>query len=402
MLFIKAFTRDQESYLPGAPSAIAKSKTAPAKKKCLCEMLSVTLWLSRLFGIAPISWQHPESRQFFREDGQCEFYVSRWWILYTISLTVAYNTLFIHSYKFSDVDMTQLSQVLTAVNSWSYYVFATILSVVAIAKAPALCECLNDVTPFLRKGLLCAHAKSTVLRTSRIGFILIVMQLLLQYVAIFFMAWNDQFESHLTFGAFIDKSVHNVPFMFYYLFSTICAIFVGLFMCFDTTMFQTLNFEQFQVELKATGTLHWEEVDDEVSGGFNTMKIVRCRGRHLNVLKHTLIKSGIMEDLDALRRLHETIRDSLVSANNAFNPQITIHLFIELTVLVIHLYTVILYMNVPDKTTDQFTAYCIDWLFVVVHTIGLLIFLLSCQGIRASVAYNNVDEGFLKGPLIMI
>lgn len=373
------------SPFPPGGAKVEAPKKAPVNKKCLCEILQVTLWLSRLFGIAPISWRHPKNRLFFREDGQCEFFVSKWWTLYTICLTVAYNAMFIHSFDFGAIDTTQLSHVLKAVNSWSYYIFATILSMAAIVKAKALCTCLNDVTPFLRKGLLCSHAKSTVLRTSRLGFILIVLQLAVQYAALLFMSWNDRFESHFTARDFVDKSVHNVPFMFYYLFSTICAIFVGLFMCFDTTMLQTLNFEELQAQLHTTGALRITEPEEEGSSGFNTMKIMRCRGRHLNVLKHSFLNSGIMEDLDALRRMHETIRDSLTTANAAFNPQICIHLLIELSVLVMHLYSVILYINVPNKSTDQFTAYCIDWLFVVVHTIGLLIFLLSCQGIRASV-----------------
>lgn len=369
----------------GLPGGADSDKSSPAKKKCLCEILLVTLWLSRLFGIAPISWRHPKNRLFFREDGHCEFYVSKGWTIYTIGLTLAYNAMNIHYFDFAAIDTSQLSHILKAVNSWSYYIFATILSLAAILKARALCNCLNDVSPFMRKGLLCSHAKSTVLRTSRLGFILIVLQLAIQYGALLFMSWNDHFESHLSLKDFVDKSVHNVPFMFYYLFSTICAIFVGLFMCFDTTMLQTLKYEEFQAQLKTTGALRVTDPEDEGSSGFNTMKIVRCRGLHLNVLKHSFLNSGIMEDLDALRRLHETIRDSVITANDAFNPQIAIHLFIELSVLVMHLYSVILYINIPNKKTDEFTAYCIDWLFVVVHTIGLLIFLLSCQGIRASV-----------------
>ena len=356
-----------------------------AKKKCLCEILRVTLGLSRLFGIAPISWRHPPNRKFFREDGQCEFYVNKWWILYTLSILLGYNTMFITYNDWSSTDMRSLSQVLNAVNSWSYYIFATVLSVIAIFKATALCETLNDVSQFLRKGLLCSFTKSTIAKTSHLGFVIIIAQLAFQYVALLFMSWNDQFNTRLSVKDFIDKSVHNVPFMFYYLFSTICSIYVGLFMCFDTTLLQTLNFDELQVELQRTGDIPLKDFDEEISSGFNTMEIVRCRGRHLNVLKQSFIRTGTMEDMDALRRLYKAIRDSLAVANDAFNPQITIHLFIELTVLVLHLYKVILYMRIPNKTTDQFTNYCIDWLFVVVHTIGLLIFLLSCQGIRASV-----------------
>lgn len=381
---VKSFKRAFRNNIPNIKATLSSDKTI-TEKRCLCEILLVTLWLSRLFGIAPISWHHPNRRQFFREDGQCEFFVSKRWTIYTICLAVAYNAVFFHSFDFSAIDKSQLSQILKAVNSLSYYIFATILSLVAIIKANALCNCLNNVSPFLRKGLLCSHSKLTVLRTSRIGFILIILQLALQFAALLFMSWNDRFESHFSVVDFIDKSVHNVPFMFYYLFSTICGIFVGLFMCFDTTMLQTLNFDEYQNQLKLTGDIRVEFPEDEGSSGYNTMKIVRCRGRHLNVLRHTFIKTGIMEDLDGLRRLHEAIRDSLITANDAFNPQIALHLFIELTVLVLHLYTVILYINVPDKTPDQFTSYCIDWLFVIVHTIGLLIFLLSCQGIRASV-----------------
>lgn len=200
-----------------------------------------------------------------------------------------------------------------------------------------------------------------------------------------FMSWNDKFTSHFSLSDVINRVVQNVPFMFYYLFTTICAIFVGLFMCFDTTMLQTLNYEEFKMQLKVTGELRLNDTEDEGSSGYNTMKIVRCRGRHMNVVKHASINSTVMDDLDQLRRLHECIRDSLVCANDAFNPQIAIHLFIVLTVLVMHLYSVILYTNIPDKTPDQFTDFCINWLFVIVHTIGLLMFLLSCQGIRASV-----------------
>lgn len=364
------------------------------KKKCLCEMLLVTLWLSRLFGIAPIDWRHPKNQQFIREDGQCEFFVSPWWTAYSITLLVGYNFLFIHSYDFTEE--VEWSEILRSVNSWSYYIFASILSIIGILKARALCTSLNDVATYLRQGLLCAHAKLTIHRTSRIGFILIMLQILVQYGALVFMAWNDNFDSHLSFSELIDKIVHNVPFMFYYLFSTIFSVFVGLFMCFDTTMLQTLNYDAIKTQLKTTGEWHLDsssDDDDDSDGGrrfsVSTMKIERCKGRHLNVLKISILPTSVMDDLDMLRRLHESIRQSMIRTNGAFNPQVAIHLFIELTVLVMHLYSVILYSNVPNKSTDIFTIYCIDWLFVIVHTSGLLIFLLSCQGIRASVRSYN-------------
>lgn len=349
-------------------------------------MLLVTLWMSRLFGIAPIAWRHPKSRQFVREDGQCEFFVSTWWTIYSIVLLLAYNTLFFHAYDFTQDE--EWSEILRSVNSWAYYSFASILSIIGILKARALCAALNEVSNYLRQGLLCAHAKLTILRTSRIGFILIILQLFIQYGALVFMAWNDDFDSHVSFDDFIDKIVHNVPFMFYYLFSTIFSIFVGLFMCFDTTMLQTLHYDEIKMKLHTTGEMHVDSSDEEDEGerSFSTMKIVRCKGRHLNVLKHSCANTSVMDDLDMLRRLHEEIRQSMIRANDAFNPQVAIHLFIELTVLVMHLYSVILYSNVPNKNTDIFTIYCIDWLFVIVHTTGLLIFLLSCQGIRASVS----------------
>lgn len=368
----------KKAFQPSTPDGVVK-------KNCLCEVLLVTLWLSRLFGIAPIGWRHPKNRQFFREDGQCEFYVSKGWTLYSIIICIGYNALFISSPEFHSGDVSKWSEILMAVNLYSYYIFATILSLIATLRAKALCRSLNDVSEFLRKGLLCTHAKQTVLSTSRLGFIVILLQLTIQFGAMLFMSWNDKFTSHFSLSDVINRVVQNVPFMFYYLFTTICAIFVGLFMCFDTTMLQTLNYEEFKMQLKVTGELRLNDTEDEGSSGYNTMKIVRCRGRHMNVVKHASINSTVMDDLDQLRRLHECIRDSLVCANDAFNPQIAIHLFIVLTVLVMHLYSVILYTNIPDKTPDQFTDFCINWLFVIVHTIGLLMFLLSCQGIRASV-----------------
>lgn len=351
------------------------------KKKCLCQMLYIVLFWSRIFGLTPISWSHPRGRDFIREDGQCQFHISKFWMTYSVVLAVIYNSLFYQTQE-DTAEADDVFELLFALNECIYMVFSTLLTIFAILRSWHLVETLNSIAPFLQRGLMCQSSKMALMRTSRVGIGMIFFQMLLQFGALLFMSWNDDFVNHHELKDIMGRLVHNIPFMFYYLFCTISAMYVSLFMCFETAMLQALT----------NGMLR----PDAFSQGAS-LKIGRCTGSHMNTLKADMETDLLREELDSFRRFHEKLRLSVNSANQALNPQITIHLFIELGVVIMHLFSIVLYFNQetdPVKegeytgiysTSDVYAIFLLDIMFISLHSAGLLLFLFAATGLKMSV-----------------
>lgn len=339
-------------------------------RRCLCKMLQSMLFWCRLFGLAPIKWSHPNGNVFIKEDGRCHFEISKPWTWYSIGMILIYIALLCVTIDLNYIT-TSNANVLYILHECIYYVFSSLLTIFGVWNAKRLAQALNDMQPFLRSGLMCQSSKLTLQKHNFIAICIILIQLFLQYVALIYMIYNGKYITNVVqLKELISKIIQNVPFMFYYLFCTICAMYVTLLMCFETSLYQTLS----------NGLLRPSDADS-----LGIMRFTRCTGSHTSAVKRRFKDDTFVEDLNALRILHENIRQTIIQANEAFNPQIAIHISIELGVIIMHLYAFITYINDNIKSGELLTFHFLDMFFVCCHTIGFIIFLSSGHGLKWTV-----------------
>jgi hypothetical protein len=212
---------------------------------------------------------------------------------------------------------------------------------------------------------MCDDSKSNLKVAIRSGISLLILQLFLQIAAYSFVTFNEKLKSKMEGLNYIELLVHNVPFMFYHLFCTISSVYVEFFNCFKKVMVQALR-KKIMIS-----------TDDQW-----------CVGTH-DLIKQ---KQSLSADIDCLRRMHESIRESMMAFNNSLNPQILIHQFIELLVMVMHLYSVIMFFSTETRTPELYTIFCMDVLFIFVHSCALVVFLKSANNIKVTVRSSRLSR----------
>jgi hypothetical protein len=326
---------------------------------CLCQMLSVTLFWTRLFGLSPISWIRAKKSE-TEIPHKCLFVVSTTWQIYSAFLIFIYSLVYFQ-YASIGFKTDNLSQLLIDINHVVYLTFGFVLTLWGMRNAGRLVETLTQVAVYVHDGWLCDNSKAHVRATVWQGIVAVMLQLSFQFGAQFFINYHDAFEQNSNpydLGGYI---IHNVPFMFYYLFCTVCSILMALFRCFDT---------------KLSGVLRAQVPHHRQ----------HCTGPH-EFIGQSVSRSA---QIDQLRRIHEQIRTSMMDLNAAMNPQILIHQFIELLVIVMHLYSIIMFFGMPAETPKLYATFFLDCLFVVVHVCALVIFFSSADRIKTRV--SRVDR----------
>lgn len=108
-----------------------------------------------------------------------------------------------------------------------------------------------------------------------------------------------------------------------------------------------------------------------------------CTEEHL--LSERLLKLSQVELLEYLRRLHEDISIATYQFNDYLNPQLLLGVVISLVVLIIHIYSIIIYIGFDITTTPETDMINIlNYLSMIMHTMGPF-FLF-----RAAQHYKNI------------
>ncbi|GAB0100201.1 hypothetical protein DMENIID0001_162060 [Sergentomyia squamirostris] len=240
-----------------------------------------------------------------------------------------------------------------------YFLFSTLLAILGMYNTSTMTASLNALATFQKIGLLCYDSKSKLHRMARIGMLCIIFQLLMIAVhdVIIGLFISEDYEN--SFDNTFYNLVHNLPSIFLFMFCAVCCIYVRLFMCYQSLMKAVLDKE----------TIY--RVNDYIEQPFDDNYC--CSAYHVDIIEG----KNLEEELDVLRRLHESIRVALMASNEAFNPQLTCFMIIELGVLVMHLYSIILFFQLEPEDIESNAILFMDVVFVIAHTVGVILF-LSC------------------------
>jgi hypothetical protein len=329
------------------------SKPVAAKKTtCLCQMLHVTLLWTRIFGLSPINWTPPKKSE-TEIPHKCTFVVSKAWKIYSFWLLLVYSVVY-YQYAIAGFRTDNYTQLLFDLNKVLYVSFGFVLTFWGLRNASQLVEALSQVAIYVQDGWMCDGSKANVRTTVWQGIVAVMLQLVLQASTYLFTNTKEALDIY-------RYIIHNVPFMFYYLFCIVCSILMALFRCFDTQLMGVLQGQMSDQSKQCTSPHEFK------SGPYGNRAA----------------------QIDQLRRIHEKIRSSMVDFNAAMNPQILIHQFIELLVIVMHLYSIIMFFGLPLRTPELYSTFFMDCLFVVVHACALVIFFSAADRIKNRVSELN-------------
>ncbi|KAJ8971917.1 hypothetical protein NQ314_000489, partial [Rhamnusium bicolor] len=332
---------------------------------CLCKTLSPVLQLSRFLGLFPITWIH--------KDDKCVFKKSLLWSIYTLMITCLYIYQVGSSVDF--LNMTKKKSLLILLNNVTnaiYGIYVIILTLISFIGQSKWIKTLNELLPILKNGLFCRSSMKTVIFV-QYGFITLLVIVIILEAS--FLSWLHLSENYHTLGIdiYVNRILQIVQFVFYVLVFTIISMIIGILACFEKLTISALRYVP----------VHPMKGIDETNNERDFLGIIHyqlCKGEHPCSTK--LLKLSCAELVEHLRILHEDISICIYKFNSCLNPQFLFHTVVELAVLIIHWYAVIAYIAYNFKNPYAPTIHVLNCLFVVLHTIGVFLFLKNAQHLK--------------------
>lgn len=351
-------------------------KVTPETKPevCLCKTISPVLNFTRLAGFLPITWSH-------QSDGKCIFRASLPWLLYSIFITCLYTFQVFNSVNFGELTAKKsLPILLNDITDAIYGVYIIILTVTNFARYPKWVMALNEMHEIFRDGMFCTSARKVVIKL-QYGFIAIHLAMVVFVIIVLsLLHFSVSFQTNFDYNIIINKVLQNVPLLFYIMFFTMAAVFVGILACFEKLTISCLNY---------TPVHPLKDIDEtnNVRDFFGVIDYQICKGHHRS--NAVISKLSSPEIVEHLRILHEDISLSIYQMNACMNPQFLFHTVVELTVLIIYWYAVIAYIAYDFKAPLGKTIHVLNCFFVTVHSVALFLFLKNAQQLKNMVRFSS-------------
>lgn len=339
---------------------ITKKKTSSEKKECMCDSFSKVLFWCRWFGITPIKKiPHKGEKTFVQEDAGCLIMSYKGYRYLFCGMILSYTFGYIGVYHYESNHCTERCNLIIFIQ-WIYLTYAILITAFGILNAPIFVKVFNQNTDFLRLGLFCDGSKKLLTRFVIVVCVVGLFQILLQISLKIYMF---PIISEIIYNVWMTYII-CVPFLFCFFFCSSMIFYVVLLNCFESYLDYVLN------------------------GG----KSLNRNRKYCNPTYHmsSVSHDDFFSNADFVRRLHESIRLSLMRTNRALNPQILIHLSVEILVTILHLYSVIVYFTSGTKATQQrFIDNFFDVLFIVNHIFFILVFLFCAQAVKSTVSITQ-------------
>lgn len=338
--------------------------------KCLCTALTPGLLLCKYTALCPIDHYH--------ENNKCRWKPSIMWrfvsILYMVFLLL-YLTFVTKTINLISTDRHQpIIKTLSNITDVTYIAYKTVLVLVNVINSGKIADSFNELTKFMKYGLICSSACKKVFQI-QIGYDIFFLAILsIQFVLICYLHLSGQFNTSFDLMIIITKFIQFTSYVSY-LYLSVC--FTGVimsFICYEKLLMNTIYYSP----------IHPMENMVVKKNFVVFISYTGCKENHrIEDLSPML---STTETIEFLRRLHEDICLMMYKMNKAINPVPLLLLTMELFMLVTHWYAIILYMTM-DYNSELVTVNLINCLFVLIHTFGLYFLLRRSQDLSNLVSY---------------
>lgn len=341
---------------------------APKRPRCICQTMRLTFNISRVFGLLALCWSH--------EKNKCVYKVSKIWIGYSLIIAIA---MMVHVSKIIpnilmpfQSDRSQLLSYLAIVNENIISVFILILISINLYRAKRLAAMLNEFVVLQEDDLLCPLSLKVYAYSHIIFLFIMFIQYFIQFTAIFAFNYIDSFGSDWTYDRLLMPVIHNTSFLFYSIFGSVCTLSATAINCYETIIHNILQYKPCHpiknfVPNVIVYPFYWK---------YNV-----CQDSHANY--KNLQKPT--DRLEHLQKVYMRIQNTLCNVNQAFNPQLLLHITDELIVMVFHWYAVIVYFTYDKVTPTDNTNNFFHWYYVIIHSWAIYVAMSMCQQIETKV-----------------
>ncbi|XP_044270123.1 uncharacterized protein LOC123014891 [Tribolium madens] len=333
---------------------------------CFCKMLRPLLYVGRFLGFLPLAVEH--------QGGKCVFKKSITFICLSLVIIGVLAFQVFNSIDFFHLTKTKsLPILLNNITDAIYGVYIIILIAINLYRFPRWVKTLNKFPLVLKEGIFCQSAMKIVQKI--VWYILgtTVVAIVFQVSLLTFLHFSQTYQTDFDYNFFINKLLQNISFIFYVIFFTVISIFIGILACFEKLTISCLKYTPVH---PMKGINETNNTRDFL--GLVTYKLCKeehpCSGR--------LAKLPQAEVVEFLRILHEDISLVIYEVNDCLNPQFLCHTVVELTVLIVQWYAVIVYMAFTFKAPLASSIHVVNCFFVVVHTLGIFLFLKNAQQLK--------------------
>lgn len=341
----------------------AKPKLQKSKHYCTCKSARPCLMFCRTFGLFPVSWTH--------ENNKCTYSVSKFWILYSLVISGLF------AYRLSELfyiiitpfnsDRSLLLGYISNVVEGLVSLATVLLIFLNIFRAPKFVEVMNSLTELTLNDLLCQHSLHMYYSLNKHYFITLLFTYGVDYIVILAINYLDSYDTSWEYERLLLPLIQTTFTHLHYLFSAMCVLCLTILNCYSNKMKNSLQLT----------TIHpISEYRDRETGTRIFMKVYQfCTSKHVKHMHKT-------ELIAYLQELYKQILKNLDTMNDAFNPQIVLHMSCELLVIVFHFYAVIIYLTFDDVSPSDKTNNIFNWFFIIIRLSSMYTFLNTAQQVE--------------------
>lgn len=337
---------------------------------CFCRSVHFTLFICKIFGCFPISWKHSENK--------CVFYVSKFWTGYSVVLLVVDGCLLpLYVQKISkpfQYDRKLLIRYISDMNDNAATLMITVIIIINLYKSKQFAKMMNMMSSLTKYDLMCLPSLKVLRSLTIIFCVNFIILYVGQYSTILFLNLMDNFETNWTYERLLMPIIQNTPLLFTSIVGCKCSIIIVLLTCYERLMMHYLKFTPIHPYAG------FDETNERRTISF-LITFQRCKNSH-KAINHTLDKLEIVE---YLKYVYGRITECIDLANNAFSPQLLIYITYEIVLLVFHWYAIIIFFTNENPSPSDSTINAFNWLFVITHTIILMVFLEKSQEVETMV-----------------
>lgn len=343
------------------------------EKLCVCKIMHHMILICKLFGIIPATTHHMH--------GVCIFNLSRKWIAYSILLIAIVTAQIAYSMdirKFAK--FKHITILLNDITDIMYSALVIVLNLCNIIRSARSVKYLNLASKVMKEVNLCTSVGQL---TIKVGWSIIGMgatMISVQFIALGYMNFSEQYQSNFDLNLFINRAIQNYIVVF--VISILCAIniVIGSLACFEKLTRSCLKYSPVHPLKTIVET-------NNVRNFLGFFKYEICKENHPVPAK--LSKLMPAEQVEYLRQLHEDICLAVYEYNSCLSPQLLCTIVTLLIVLIVQLYSVIIYLGFDISTPETCTIHVMNCITVTFTSMGLFFLFKNMQHYKNMVSLLN-------------
>lgn len=333
------------------------------EKPCPCKVIELILYISRIFGIVPLTWRHVQNN--------CTFELSYLWLMYTVCLLIIVA---IHLIFFAEVSkFTNIKFITVLLNNIvdvMYLALIIVLCVCNILRGKKFAKYFNQMAKVIKEVNMCHSVGSLmiVVGWSTVG--ICVGWIVVQVGVLCFMHFSDNYSTENFFSFFFSKFVQSHTAVYAIFIAYVMNTIIGTLACFEKLLRSCLKYTP----------VHPLKTIVETNNTRDFLGIIKyelCKENHS--VPAELSKFTSAELVEYLRKLHEDICLVVYEYNSCLNPQLLCGIVIALIVLIVQLYSVIVHLGFEIATQETSMVFILNCMSVFIHSLGLFVIFKNIQ-----------------------